>query len=239
MAIMAKRLLLLCMALLAIGTTSKSDEAGEQVLVELFTSQGCSSCPPADEFLHRIADRDDVIALSLHVDYWDYLGWRDRFGSAEHSERQRAYAAASDERMIYTPQIVVAGRERLVGSRGDEVLAAIERRLVEGADATISLALEDGEVHASIAPKPGGAVAGTVQLAWYTSSEHVTITEGENAGRDPVYRNVVHGWRPLGAWSGRAQSYSAPVPETADAVVVILQSEVGGPVLGARRIDVR
>ena len=88
------------------GATDRAAAQTSPVVVELFTSQGCSSCPPADEYLGRIADRDNVIALSLHVDYWDYLGWRDVFSSAAHTQRQRDFAARTGERMIYTPQIL-------------------------------------------------------------------------------------------------------------------------------------
>ena len=106
---MGRMIALLAVIAAMLGGADKAKADSAIVMVELFTSQGCHSCPPADAYLGQIADRDDVIALSMHVDYWDYLGWRDVFGQAAHTKRQRAYAATMKERMVYTPQIVVAG----------------------------------------------------------------------------------------------------------------------------------
>lgn len=227
----------LAIALLASGAAAEPGRG--PVLVELFTSQGCSSCPPADLFLHELADRGDVIALSLHVDYWDYLGWKDRFGSAAHSDRQRAYAAAMKDRMVYTPQIIVEGRERLVGSHVNAVLSAIASRLAEPEDARVALTLDGDRIVVDISSASGGPDAALVLMTWYTETERVSIEAGENAGQEAVYRNVVHGWRTLGSWSGGASRIEALVPEGADAVVVILQRPDGGPVLCSERIDLR
>jgi hypothetical protein len=112
------------------------------VLVELFTSQGCSSCPPADALLHKLARRDDVVALALHVDYWDYIGWKDTFAKAAHSARQRAYAREAGRRMVYTPQMIINGADHVVIGRPistapDPVraVAAIQEEIAGGIDA--------------------------------------------------------------------------------------------------------
>lgn len=228
-----------CLAIGLLASGAAAEPGRGAVLVELFTSQGCSSCPPADLFLHELADRRDVIALSLHVDYWDYLGWKDRFGSPAHSDRQRAYAAAMKDRMVYTPQIVVEGRERLVGSQVDAVLSAIETRLAEPEDAQIVLTLDGDTIVVEVSSASGRPEAALVLMAWYTESERVSIAAGENAGREAVYRNVVRGWKTIGNWSGETTRLEAPAPKDADAVVVILQRPDGGPVLCSKRIDLR
>ncbi|MEM7268511.1 MAG: DUF1223 domain-containing protein, partial [Pseudomonadota bacterium] len=163
------------------------------VVVELFTSQGCHSCPPADELLGRLADREDVIALSLHVDYWDYLGWRDVFGAKAHTARQRDYAYAQDERTIYTPQIVVHGREGMVGSREYDVAQAIERWSDHVPAATVSLVLMEDRLVADIAPNGDTPRRARVRMAWYSRAENVDIRAGENNGRTITYHNVVKG----------------------------------------------
>ena len=228
-----------CLAIGLLASGAAAEPVRGPVLVELFTSQGCSSCPPADLFLHELADRRDVIALSLHVDYWDYLGWKDRFGSLAHSDRQRAYAAAFNDRMVYTPQIIVEGKERLVGSQVGAVLSAIETRLAEPETARVALKLEGDRIVVDISSASGEPDAALVLMTWYTESERVSINAGENAGREAVYRNVVRGWRTLGAWSGEATRIETLAPEGADAVVVILQQPDGGPVLCSERIDLK
>lgn len=221
---------------LALAGTAAAEGAREPVLVELFTSQGCSSCPPADAILADLAEREGVIALSLHVDYWDYLGWRDVFGAPAHTLRQRAYAAAMDERTIYTPQLVVQGREHLVGSRIEAVEAALARHAEAAPPARVALSAEGGRILARIA---AGAAAerGRVLMAWYSDVERVEIRGGENAGSAATYRNVVKGWADLGGWSGAAADFSAEAPEGADGVVILVQAGEGGAVLCAARLE--
>ena len=113
--------------------------AGEAVVVELFTSQGCSSCPPADRILGELAERDDVIALALHVDYWDYLGWKDEFASPQYTKRQRAYARAAGERTIYTPQMVIGGQDHVIGSRPMKVSQAIQKHIAKAQPVRVQL----------------------------------------------------------------------------------------------------
>lgn len=217
---------------------------GHPVVVELFTSQGCSSCPPADKELGEIAERDDVIALSLHVDYWDYLGWRDVFGSPDHTTRQRAYAEAMNERMIYTPQMVIQGREHAVGSQDAKVRDAIARQLAAPAPAKVNLRLEGGDILVEVtpgapAPDDSGKVKAEVLMALYSDAEQVEIKKGENRGLDVVYRNVVKGWSDLGEWDGAPLSLRTPSPPDVDGVAVMVQEGSGGPILGAARISLR
>ena len=207
----------------------------QPVLVELFTSQGCNSCPPADAFLGELADRDDVIALSMHVDYWDYLGWRDVFASPGHSKRQRAYAATMAERMVYTPQIVVQGAEAMVGSHTAKVNDAILRHGVKEAVATIDVSLRGDRLVADIS-SASEAANGRVLMVWFNRAESVEIRAGENRGKKITYHNVVTGWSDLGAWRGGRIAMTAPKPMNADGVAVFIQQGEGGPVIAAAKM---
>ncbi|MEO1470763.1 MAG: DUF1223 domain-containing protein [Pseudomonadota bacterium] len=164
--------------------------AGEEpaVLVELFTSQGCSSCPPADRILGEVAKRDDVVALSFHVDYWDYLGWRDTFADQRYSARQFAYRDAWRARVVYTPQMVVGGDLPVPGNDMRAVEDAIA--LAYRSDGAAALALEVGEetLTASARGLPGDAV---VWAARYRHESAVAIERGENAGKTIAYHNIV------------------------------------------------
>lgn len=162
------------------------------VVVELFTAQGCSACPPADAFLAQLAARDDVLALSLHVDYWDYIGWADTFAAAGHSARQRGYAAATGSRMVYTPQIIVNGTEHVVGTRFREVIDFIDKhRAAAGSGVSVQLRRKDDMVHLEAeATRPHEAPL-VVLLARYIPEATVSIARGENAGRVLTYTNVV------------------------------------------------
>ena len=230
--------LLATVAVAVAGITHKAEAQVSPVVVELFTSQGCSSCPPADELLGRLADREDVIALSLHVDYWDYLGWRDVFSSPAHTRRQRDYAGVMGERMVYTPQIVVQGREGMVGSHGNKVAAAIKRHAAEPAAAEVKLMKMEDRLVADITPADDGRARGRVLMAWYTRAEQVAIRAGENRGRKIVYHNVVRGWSDMGVWRGGRIALTAPLP-MADGVAVLIQDRAGGPILGAGRLALK
>lgn len=228
-------------ALLAVlaAMTAGADRAradGPAVMVELFTSQGCYSCPPADAYLGQLADRDDVIALSMHVDYWDYLGWRDVFGQAAHTKRQRAYAAKLKDRMVYTPQIVVQGRESMVGSHTAKVDDAIQRHAAADRSATISLSLRGDRLVAEISSLEDADLSGDVMMVWFSRAETVAIRSGENGGRDLTYHNVVKGWSDLGHWRGGRIAMTTAKPMEADGVAVFVQMGKGGPILAAAKL---
>lgn len=221
-----------------IGAADRASAQVSPVVVELYTSQGCSSCPPADEYLGRIADREDVIALSLHVDYWDYLGWRDVFSSPAHTRRQRDYAGRMGERMVYTPQIVVQGREGMVGSHANKVEAAIKRHAARPTAALVKLVRMEDRLVAEITPVGDDQARGQVLMAWYSRAEKVSIRAGENRGRKIVYHNVVRGWSDMGVWRGGRIALTAPLP-MADGVAVLIQDREGGPILGAGRLALK
>ncbi|SHE64965.1 hypothetical protein SAMN05444339_101979 [Loktanella atrilutea] len=205
-------------------------------VVELFTSQGCSSCPPADRILAQLADRDDVIALALHVDYWDYIGWADDLGNAAFTQRQRAYAQTWAARQVYTPQMVVAGVDEFVGSHP---VVAMDRVAAHPAAADpVRVDLSRAGDTLTITAEVQGPVPPTalVQLVRYEPEVVRDIAKGENAGQTIVYRNVVTSWAEVGAWSTEQPlrlDVSAPGDQPA---VVIVQDGASGPILGAVRL---
>lgn len=221
----------LWMALAA--ATAAADERG--VLVELFTSQGCSACPPADGLIADLAERDDVIALSLHVDYWDYIGWKDSFAQPGFTARQKAYARANHSRSIFTPQIIVGGEDRIMGAKAMTVLDRIRAHAEAPTPVSLRLRREDEQLVVAVsADRPVGRTV--VQLVRYRPSATVHITKGENAGRTAEYHNIVTAWRALARWDGAAPLRLSTEVEGAQPVVVIVQAEGHGPVLAAARL---
>lgn len=207
------------------------------VVVELFTSQGCSACPPADELLAEIADRDDVIALALHVDYWDYIGWKDIFADPKHTVRQRGYSRAAGKRSIYTPQLVVGGKDHVIGSKPMKLAQLIENHRALPLAAMVALERDAGRVIIRVTAKDllpaGGAV---VQLVTFTPHKSVSIRRGENAGRTLNYHNIVRDFVEVGRWDGGGiYSATVRVPENTS-IAVLVQQRNQGPILGAAQL---
>ncbi len=217
-----------------------------KVVLELFTSQGCSSCPPADALLESYTKRDDVIALSVPVDYWDRLGWKDTYASHDYTLRQQEYARARGDGQVYTPQVVVSGSAHVVGSSRssiDDAIAGTKRtlgasqiRFRVGFDAG-ALIVQIGSA-ATAAPAPDV----TLLLAVVEETGTVAIRRGENANRSVTYHNVVRSIRPIGTWTGAPTTLRVPMTEYvlggAQSVVVLLQKGTGGPILGAAQMKI-
>jgi len=204
-----------------------AEPAKAPVVVELFTSQGCSSCPAADAFLHKLAKRDDVIALALHVDYWDYIGWKDSFATPEYTARQRAYAKHAQRRMIYTPQMVINGVDDVVGNRPMDVTDVIARHhAVAPAVALRVVRAGDGILIEAEALTPIDAPL-SVQVMRYRPASTVDIKRGENAGRRLDYANVVTHMERLGRWDA-AEPLRLSVPVQGNEPVVVLVQQAGG-----------
>jgi hypothetical protein len=205
------------------------------VVVELFTSQGCSSCPPADALLGELAERPDVLALSLHVDYWDYIGWTDPFASPEMTARQRAYARARGERMVYTPQMIIDGTVDVVGSREGAVLAAITSAARNQRGVAVDIDLETARVSVPEGAAPEGGA--DVWIVFFDDKHSSEIEAGENSGRKLTYHHVVREWRRLGTWTGTpfeaALGQDAVGPNAFDGCAIIVQARGAGPILGA------
>ena len=195
-----------------------AEERPRAVVIELFTSQGCSSCPPADEVLKEMAKRNDVIALSLPVDYWDYLGWKDTLALHGHTERQYAYAKAHGESMVYTPQMVINGALALTGNSKDKVEEAIAHvRANAPLQGDVRISRQERDITVSLNGLPEGQYI--VWLVPLSFEEEVEIGRGENAGRSISYVNVPLTWIKLGTVSGGAQDldYTADAEAFAEA----------------------
>jgi hypothetical protein len=217
--------------------------AKRQVVVELYTSQGCSSCPPADALIGHLVDHSDVLALSLPVTYWDMLGWKDTLASEANTHRQKAYAGAMGRGGIYTPQIIVDGISDVVGSREAQVEAAISARRLDMRDIPLNVSTSSEAVHIAIGalPEKGGADA-TVWLFHVLSHASVRIGAGENKGRNMDYHNVVRDVRAVAIWKGQPLSLDVPRSDQGaggyDAIAVLVQENAYGRVIGARVIRV-
>jgi len=215
----------LCILGAVAGLTASPAQAEQRkVVVELFTSQGCSSCPPADALLAELAKRDDVVALALHVDYWDYIGWKDSFGDPRNTARQKAYAAARGENMVYTPQMVVNGQHAIVGTKAMKLtdLIAKHKTAARGVDLQ---ARRDGD---ELRIRANGALKTPVQVnvVRYIPQQDVDVRKGENAGRTLGYSNIVTEWLVVGDWDGVAP-LSVSVPIKGDQPAVVLLQQIG------------
>lgn len=209
-----------------------TDAQPRPVVVELFTSQGCSSCPPADAYVGRLSARSDVLALSFHVDYWDDLGWRDRFALAQSTQRQNIYARNLRRSSVYTPQLIVDGREDQVGSDGKAVAKALgETRN----GVPVGVSVREAQVLVEVGAQPG-VPPSDVTLVAYLGHAVSAIGRGENAGRTLEEFNIVRTIRTLGAWKGQAETFQVPVsslPPDATDVAVLVQPSGQGPIVGA------
>lgn len=217
--------------------TPVSAQEQQPVVVELFTSQGCSSCPPADEFAATLLMDPDIILLAMHVDYWDYIGWKDSFASPAFTNRQKAYARAVGSRTIYTPQLIIDGEGRIEGVDPARTRAEIMRAAAEQSPVTLKITREGEELlieAEASAPLSGDVV---VHLVRYRPSETVKIERGENRGRTITYHNIVTKWDPVGEWSGKEPlSLRVPVPGTGPSVVLI-QERGPAKILAAAQTD--
>ena len=210
--------------------------AESPVVVELYTSQGCSSCPPADAYMQELARRDDVIALALHVDYWDYIGWKDIFARPENTRRQKAYAHVAGRGSVYTPQMIVGGTDHVVGTHPRDVARLIQKHKARRGSVEMSLRRKGSRVLISARaprPVPGPLV---VQMVRFKPHDSVAIKRGENAGRVLSYSNIVTDWRVIGEWDGdEALSLSAEAPGD-QPVAIIVQRKSHGPIIAAARL---
>ncbi|MEM9437150.1 MAG: DUF1223 domain-containing protein [Pseudomonadota bacterium] len=211
-------------------------QAQNTTVIELYTSQGCSSCPPADKLLHDLAERDDVIALALHVDYWDYIGWKDEFADPRYTERQKGYARAAGARSIYTPQMVIGGVDHVIGTRPTEVTRHVNRHSAKAP--VISITTERNGTRAVVRAMAIERVSGgvVVQVVTYRPVSTVKILRGENRGRTLDYANVVTSWTEAERWNGRGElTFTATLPNDEPAVV-LFQRPDHGEILAAAHI---
>jgi hypothetical protein len=208
------------------------------MVVELFTSEGCSSCPPADEFVEELAQRQFVLPLSFHVDYWDYIGWKDRFADPIFTARQRAYAAAQGTSMVYTPQMIVAGAIDVVGSDRKAVEKALKTAYTRNTMYRIQVARDpQGRVVVEF-PDAQIGVPATVWLVTYQKSGESKVGAGENSGRKLMTYNVVRSLQKVGMWYGPAAEIELKLDPQAkanspDACAIIANQAEHGPIIAA------
>ena len=222
--------------------------AGTRAVLELFTSQGCSSCPPADELAGQLVNDRSLIVMSLAVDYWDYIGWKDTLAIKGHSNRQRAYARARGDGKVYTPQMVVNGLAHAVGSDRAAIDHAIAktRQIARPLTLPVTMQAAGKEIVITLPAAIDGRTSGEVWLCPITRSVSVAIGRGENRGRSVTYHNVVRRWIKLADWTGEAQTLTVPIESfqtgDIDEVAVVLQSGVAanpGVMLGAFSVSLR
>ncbi len=215
--------------------------AEPRAVVELFTSQGCSSCPAADKLIGELAKDPSIVAMSVPIDYWDYLGWKDTLAKPRHSARQRGYSAVRGDREVYTPQAVINGSAHAVGSDRAAIEAVIKktRQHASTLSVPIKLTLSDEKLDVAVEASKEAANA-EVWLCAIAKAVPVAIGRGENRGHTVVYHNVVRRWVKLGAWNGTAQTFSVPKSELkrdgVDTVAILVQGgtiESPGAMLGA------
>ena len=225
----------------AFGPEAYAGDTHRPVVVELYTSQGCSSCPPADALLARLASRKDVLALSLPITYWDMLGWKDTLASPANTKRQKAYAAAMGHGGVYTPQIIIDGVSDVVGSREQAVLDTIAARAADMQTVPVSLNYSSGELHVRVGAAPKVAAqksahGATIWLLRIRGHAQVKIGAGENGGRSMAYRNIVHEIRAIGIWKGQPVSLDLPYPAAPggdESAAILVQQGGYGRIVGA------
>ena len=225
-------------ALLLLAASSPA-LAQPRAVIELFTSQGCSSCPPADRMMNGWADQDDVVALTMPVDYWDYLGWKDTLASHDFTLRQRAYSEVRGDRNVYTPQVVIDGLIHAVGSNSPDIETAISQARDKAHVLSVPVAISGDKGGYTVAIAAGGA-KGKVFVVPISRQVKVAIGRGENNGATITYSNVVRAMRPIGDYTGAsltlnldAKAIAAP---GADGFAVLVQEmNAGRPsaILGA------
>jgi hypothetical protein len=236
--------------LFTIGTGlvfAASAMAGPRAVIELFTSQGCSSCPPADKLLGELRNDPSLITLSLPIDYWDYLGWKDTLAVPAHTARQKAYSLIRGDREVYTPQVVVNGVAQALGSDRGEIDKAVEQNRQSATALSIPVQVSIANDRITVAvPGGNGGGAADVWLCPLSRSVTVPVGRGENRGRTLTYTNVVRRWVKLGTWSGKSETFTVPVDAIRltgiDAVAVMVQggsADKPGTVLGATVASIR
>jgi hypothetical protein len=223
----------------------QSAQAEPRAVIELFTSQGCSSCPPADKLIAEYARDPSVIALSLAVDYWDYLGWKDTLALTGHSNRQRGYAKMRGDRQVYTPQVVVDGAVHALGSDKAAIERAIRQTRDQSSPLLLPVKIEQAGDHLTVTVSASKDEKGQAEI-WLcpiARSIPVVIGRGENSGHTITYTNVVRRWIKLGDWTGKAETYHVPMKDVQsggiDSAAVVVQTGVASApklMLGAAQI---
>ena len=226
----------------AIVAIIRPAHADPRAVVELFTSQGCSSCPPADQIIGELAKDPNVIALSMPIEYWDYLGWKDTLADSRFSARQKAYSHMRGDRDVYTPQVIVNGSANVIGSDRSAIDSAIQTTQKAGVmSVPVTMTISGKQINVSVAASKSPTSAhGEIWICSVSKSVPISIARGENRGREVTYYNVVRNILKVGDWNGNSGSWTVPLENISrdgvDAAVVYVQDgnrEKPGPMLGA------
>jgi hypothetical protein len=231
----------------AIVAIIRPAHADPRAVIELFTSQGCSSCPPADKIMGELAQDPSVIAMSMPIDYWDYLGWKDTLADSRFSARQKAYSKMRGDREVYTPQAIINGSAHVIGSDRNSIEDAIGVTRKENGVMSIPVTMtQSGKqltvsvAAASKGPAAHGETHGEVWICSISKAVPISIARGENRGKEITYYNVVRNLLKIGDWNGDSGSWTVPIDKVAhegvDAAVAYVQDGSGdkpGPMLGA------
>jgi hypothetical protein len=233
-----------CIAGLTLVPVAQAEEA--RAIVELFTSQGCSSCPAADRLLGELSHDRSLVSLSLAVDYWDYLGWKDTLALPAHTSRQRGYAKSRGDRKVYTPQAVINGAVHALGSDRSAIEHAIAQSRSQAGTMAVPVTLSDSNGQITVAvPESSSGSRGEVWLCGVKRAAAIEIGRGENRGKTVTYHNVVRGWHKLGEWSGKAASWTVSRSDfkagVDEAAVIVQERPNGQPgrVLGAAQMALK
>lgn len=223
------RILLFTLALLALPYSAQANRLS---VIELFTSQGCSSCPPADQLIGELGEREDILALSYHVDYWDYIGWKDPYASPKNNAYQQDYAAKFGLRYVYTPQAVINGKREFIGSQRESIVSMINRE--KRLNLKIDFRYEDNRLYVSgLAPR----LPYTVQRVDYVQKTETPIARGENSGRTlHNYNSVLH-VEDLGVWQGGVAHFSIPPVEFGHGQAILVRDPNSRDILAAYKIQ--
>jgi hypothetical protein len=225
---------LLC-AIVAAAAQPLDGKGKRPLVVELYTSQGCSSCPPADALLGQLSTRKDLLALSLPVTYWDMLGWRDTLGSEANTKRQKAYARELGRGGVYTPQMIIDGVSDVIGGKEQAVQSAISARMADMPALPVDVSVDRQQVHIAVGTSgERNARDATIWMFGILPQATVSIGDGENGGHTITYHNVVRQIRAVGTWKGQPVSLTvsrAGPPH--DIIAVLVQQGGYGRVLGA------
>ena len=222
--------------------------AEPRAVIELFTSQGCSSCPEADRLLGEIAKDPSVIAVSLPIDYWDYLGWKDTLADPKFTARQKIYSKIRGDRQVYTPQVVVNGKLHALGSDR----ASIEKAISDSTgkygvmSVPVKVSVGKGQITVTVPESTSATAAGEVWICSVAKAVPVAIGRGENRGKEIIYHNVVRNWLKVGDWNGKAATWTVPIEnlnsQGVDGAIVYVQEgnrDKPGAMLGAAYSSLR
>lgn len=237
---------ILSLYLLIVGHVAPAFAGDDSVVVvELFTSQGCPACPPADQVLTNLSKERNIITLSWAVDYWDYLGWKDVNAKPENTARQEAYNTTLDKKGVYTPQMIINGRKQVVGSRIWDIREAITHyRKREASLAKVDLDYDDGQLNVEMRgrSRKTHTQPSNVYLIWYDLEQSFEVSMGDNQGKTLSYTNVVQGFRKIGEWTNHGidmdVDISRLVARGIEGFAVVVQDAPGRPIMAAGAITI-